>query len=285
MNIIVDCNYLGYVNRFALSEGLSYRGSRTEIIFGFLKNIFHLADKFETHRFLFCWDSKDSLRRKIYPEYKSNRRVDRSEEEKEEDKIVFAQFDELRLSCLPKLGFKNIFYVDGYESDDLIAELVKVYFSTQTNIVVSSDNDLLQLLEYCSLYNISKSQLTTMNEFIRTHGILPSVWSEVKSISGCSSDNVEGISGVGEKTAIKYLKKELKKGKAYQSIESPEGKKIAERNLGLVALPFLGLPVFPIRKEENFNKEDFIKVFEIYGLSSFLKDPTMTKISKQFNLG
>jgi len=80
MLIIIDSNYVAYAQKFALSSGLTYRGGRTEIIFGFLKTVFNMSRKFETERFIFCWDSKDSLRKELYPEYKANRRQNLTEE-------------------------------------------------------------------------------------------------------------------------------------------------------------------------------------------------------------
>ena len=93
MNIIIDSNYLCYINKFSLSNGLSYLGHRTEIIYGFVKNIIELADKFESSNIIFCWDSKKSLRREIYPNYKLNRRQGKDEETLKADMIAFAQFD------------------------------------------------------------------------------------------------------------------------------------------------------------------------------------------------
>ena len=280
INIIVDCNYLCYVCRFALSQGLTYRGRHTEIIFGFLRHILILAEHFESNNFYFCWDSKESVRKELYPKYKANRRPDtRSQEEKELDIIAFKQFNELREKILPELGFRNIFMVEGYESDDLIAILVKKLEGS--NIVVASDNDLLQLLSFCSLYNISKKQLTTKKEFIRKYSIQPETWSEVKALSGCTSDNVSGIPGVGEKTAIKFLTGELTQGKVFSKIH--ESGEIRDRNRLLVSLPLKDIPL-PIYKENILLKSTFLGVFSIYGLVSMSQEKEFMKWVRIFNL-
>ena len=83
MLVIVDSNYIGYVSAFALSQGMSYRGSNTEVIFGFLRQIISIAIKFQPDQIAFCWDSRNSKRKEILPEYKENRKKDRTEEEKE----------------------------------------------------------------------------------------------------------------------------------------------------------------------------------------------------------
>ncbi|MFH1547636.1 MAG: hypothetical protein ABIC57_04060, partial [bacterium] len=79
-------------------------------------------------------------------------------------------------------------------------------------------NDLFQLLDYCTLYNISTKTLTTKEEFERNYSISSRKWHLVKTIAGCSSDNVSGAKGVGEKTAIKYLNNELKAGVKFNTI-------------------------------------------------------------------
>lgn len=280
MNIIIDCNYIAYTCRFALSEGLTYRGNRTEIIFGFLKEILSLSEHFNSDDFFFCWDSRESERKKLYPSYKANRRPDdRPQEEKELDAIAYKQFDEIRTKVLPDLGFKNIYMLEGYESDDLMAILSKQL--PGPNIVVSNDKDMYQILSYCSLYSVSKKQLTTKIEFERTFKIKPEEWSEVKALAGCSGDNVEGIPGVGEKTAIKYLKGELNKGKVFTKIE--ESKTIRDRNRVLVSLPFKDMPL-PVYKKNRLLARTFLGVFSTYGLLSMSQGILWSKWTKFFNL-
>jgi DNA polymerase I len=264
--IIIDSNYLCYISKFSLSQGLTYRGGRTEIIYGFLKNIISLSKKFETNDFVFCWDSKHSKRKTIFPGYKAKRHSDRTEEEKELDAIAYSQFDKLRISVLPNLGFSNIFYSAGYESDDLMASLV-IHNPNINNIIVSSDEDLFQLLDYCSIYNFSKKTIMNKNLFIRTYQIEPKQWAEIKCIAGCSSDNVPGVSGVGEKTAIKYIRGILKSSsKAFDSIKS---RSLEEEFLTrkLVTLPFPGTKELKLYNN-TLSDEKFKLVCNEYGIKS-----------------
>lgn len=279
MNIIVDSNYVCYINKFSLSSGLSYRGNRTEIIYGFVKNIIELADRFESSNIIFCWDSKKSLRREIYPNYKLNRRQDKDEETLKADMIAFAQFDQLRKEVLPALGFSNVFMQDGYESDDLIASIV-INSSNCKNIVVSSDNDLLQLLDYCSLYNFTKKRITTKNIFIREHKIEPSQWVDVKTLAGCSTDHVEGINGVGEKKAIDYLKNKLVSGKTFDKIKAYDlDKKELVRKL--VQLPFEGTMKCEL-KNNSFDETKYLNVCNKYGFTSLTTDKNIDRWTKIF---
>jgi len=282
ITIIIDANYLCYVNRFALSQGLSYRGNHTEIIFGFLRHVNELARHFGTKIFIFCWDSHKSLRKEIYPEYKANRRVNQTEEENELDQIAYTQFNEIKDIILSKIGFNNIFYKEGYESDDIIASVVKN--QPGRYIVVASDNDLFQLLDYCSLYNIVKKSLTTKIIFEREHKISPDKWYLVKAIAGCGADNVSGVQGVGEKTAIKFISGLLKTGKILSRIESPDGVEIFQRNSKLVTLPFDGTGTFEINNNEQFIEKDFEMVCEEYGFESLLSPRYLQTWIKLFNM-
>ena len=135
------------------------------------------------------------------------RRPDLTEWEKEEWEIAFDQFKQLRKRILPRIGFNNNHLQTGYEADDLIAKYVKD--NAEELVIASADNDLLQLLYFADFLNLSKNKLITSKSFFSEYGILPAQWGMVKQIAGCSSDNVKGIQGVGEITAIKYLKGEL----------------------------------------------------------------------------
>jgi 5'-3' exonuclease len=278
MFLILDCNYVSYVCAFALSRGMSYRGSRTEVIYGFMKQLFSLFENFEASQVVFCWDSRVSKRREIYPEYKSNRHKDLSEDEKESRELVYDQFDEIKKNVLPFLGFANIFEVSGYESDDLIASLVKSnHHDPGQTIVISSDADLYQLLGKCSLYSITKAQTTDIDIFKRHYGISPEQWVEVKAIAGCSTDHVKGVVGIGEKKAIAYLTGKLARGKMLQKILESQG--IIKRNIPLVELPFAGTPTPKLRRN-SLMMDNFMIVAETYGMASFLEKKNLIRWEK-----
>jgi DNA polymerase I len=266
--IIIDSNHLCYINFFGMSEGLSYKGNSTGIIFGFLRHVLELAETFHDTNIIFCWDSKESLRKKIYPDYKANRRENLTEEQKEENQIAYSQFNKLRELDLPFMGFNNNFHAEGYESDDIIAQIV--IDNVETPIVVTNDKDMLQLLDNCYMYNISKKEHYTKELFIREYGIRPKRWVNVKALAGCSTDNVKGIDKVGELTAIKYLKGELKPAsKAYQKIITFDSALTRK----LIELPFEGCPDFKSQiKENSLTEEKFKSIFEACGFESFLKN-------------
>jgi DNA polymerase-1 len=270
--ILLDCNYLCHRAKHTTGE-LSYKGNVTGTIYGFLESLIGFQDLFNSCDFVFCWDSRTSKRKEIYSEYKANRqRKEYTKEDMEFDKAFRKQMSKLRTTYLPMIGFKNIFIQKGYESDDIIASICNNNEKRKNNneiVIVSSDSDLFQCVSYCtSLYNPQTNKMLTLQNFKRQYGINPVRWGLVKSLAGCVTDNVKGIKGVGEKTAVKYLLNKLKKdSKAYKSISSPEGIKIFNRNKELVILPFKNTNTFRLRKD-NLSEIGWKKVTDMLGMKS-----------------
>ena len=218
MKILIDSNALAHKAKHTLGE-LTTETMKVGIIFGFLGQLYKLANDYSTNDIIFTWDSNKSHREKLFPAYKENRRTVKEEktpEEKEEDKLTYHQFDLLHDEVLPMLGAVNNYKISGYEGDDLIASVV--YANPNDDFVIATgDEDMYQLLgdgvsiRKCSIDNKGKKKyyLYTEELFTKEFGIDPLDWIEVKALAGCKSDEVPGIKGIGEKTAIQYLKKEL----------------------------------------------------------------------------
>ncbi len=158
----------------------------------------------------------------------------------------FKQFNLLRDHLLFEVGFQNVFVKTGFEADDLMARLAATQGKTT---IVTGDEDLYQVLSpLVSIYSPGKKKEITKASFIQEYGITPEQWVEVKKIAGCTSDMIPGVPGVGEKTAIKYLRGELKEThKTYQAILAST--EIIERNDWLVRLPLPGTPQLQIRDD------------------------------------
>lgn len=281
--LIIDCNNLAYSSFYTFGD-LSYQEKKTGVIFGVIQKIISLAKKFETNNFIFCWDSKKSYRKLIYPEYKANRRKDLTEQENADLQLAFEQFTELRTKTLPAMGFKNNLMQVGYEADDLIAKVVSENCN-QELWIVSTDQDMYQLLDKASMYNHKTKKKILYKDVVREYSATPSLWAEVKAVAGCSSDNVKGIKRVGEMTAIKYLQDRLSDGKIKNRIQSKEGQEIIEKNRMLVYLPFQGRKKLNVKlKEDSLGKDKFIEVFIRYGFESLLKKDVVEKWTKIFNL-
>jgi len=264
---------------------LDFESQKTGIIFGFLRQLLKLSQLYPKSDFIFCWDSKTSLRKKIYSEYKANRKKENTEEEKEADSIAYAQFELIKTYVLPEIGYRNIFEYEGYESDDIFAQIVYGNYDEDIIVIVTSDEDMYQLLfGNVWIYNPGKKKEYTEDQFITEYNIFADDWIDVKAIAGCTSDNVKGIEGVGKKTAIKYLIGELSKdSKLHKKIVSDEGKKIIRRNIKLVRLPYIGTPI-PKFSGDQLSLDKFMTVCQRYGFYSILAPKELRKWEEHLRL-
>ena len=287
--IVVDCSTLAYAAYYSYGH-LSYNNEPTGVIFGFLSKMLLIAETFQTNSFIFCWDSEtELLREQDYKGYKEKRR---NKELTEEEKISFIsihkQRDELRNSVLPRMGFRNSFIADGFEADDLLAVYSIKLAKRFPVVMVTTDYDMFQCLNCCSIYNPSKKTTYTLRQFKEEFRIDPNQWAMAKAIGGCDSDNVKGIQGISDpkkptSKSLKYLRGELTKGKVLAKIEGSEGQTIIKRNLPIVTTPYkpekLSRAIF---RRDNLTIERFISIFEIYGCYSFLKRDKLNKWRELF---
>lgn len=280
MNVIIDCHYLCHRAFHATKGRLTFDGEQTGVIYGVLVELQQLRSRFNTNQLIFCFDSPKSLRENIYPEYKSSRR-NRTYTEDEETTItqLRKQIVALRTEILPDLGYINIFQEDGYEGDDLIFQVRE--FTTkkkQEAVVVTGDSDLYQVINSRTiLYNPNTKAIMNLAKFKEKYGIHPDEWALVKAIAGCSSDDIAGISGVGEVTAIKYLTGQLNKtGVTYQKIKA--GWDVIESNLSLVELPFAGCPSVVISEQQEIREKIWRSVVDKYGIRLLMKPLTQGEL-------
>lgn len=272
--LVLDCHYLCH-RALHTSGSLSWKNQATGIIFGFLKSISVLKDEFQTDSVAFCFEHRHLFRRDLFPDYKRKRKTrEKSEEEQKLYESFGIQVCELRKRYLPGIGFKNIFSYRGMESDDVMASIAKNLPAGDSAVLVTSDYDMLQCLsESVSMYSPQKRKLFTESWFRKTYKLPPHKWAVVKAIAGCSGDGVPGIRGVGEVTALKYLRGELPQdSNAVRAILSKDGKATIRRNRELVELPFKGCPV-PELKGDCVTRKSWLSVCEALGMKSIASRP------------
>jgi len=271
--LVLDCNFICHKLKHSMGA-LKYGEKPTGVIYGFLKQIPFLQDMFNTDSIIFCWDSKSSKRKEIFPGYKAkraNKYKELTPEEYEFEQEFRRQMKKLRRNYLPEIGYKNVFVQKGYEGDDIIASVCKNLPRDDEAIIITSDQDMYQLLSpRVRMYNGTSYPLVTAKSFKKKYGIYPKQWIDVKTLAGCSTDEVPGIKGVGEITAIKYILGTLKETtKVYKRIKD----EALEQSLlvrSLVCIPFAGTKVFKLR-DDKISKEGWKKVCKMLGMNS-IKD-------------
>ena len=252
--LVLDMDFLCHRAFYATGD-LEFRGNKTGIVYGVLREILNLQERFRTDRIAFCWDSGDPIRREIYPAYKLNRQhFNLDPQDGENRRQMRKQMHALRTEYLQEIGFRNIFHQDGYEADDVVASICLNLPPNTSAIVVSSDQDLYQLLNHkVSMWNPAKKALIDEKSFTSFHKIEPARWHLVKAMAGCTSDNVKGIPGIGEVLAARFLQGEIKQdSKVYRKVI--DGETVWKKNLPVVKLPFPGTRVFGLREDEVTRK-------------------------------
>src|SRR6185436_3339106 len=132
---------------------------------------------------------------------------------------------------------------DGYEADDLNASICHAH-PKRRKVIVSADSDLYQLLQdnwprkgSTRVYHPITQITLDAGGFEIRYGINPQQWARLKAIAGCSSDEIPGVPGVGEKTAAKFLQG----NGGPRSVGIAFEAKLINRNLQLTTLPFPGV--------------------------------------------
>jgi len=280
--ILIDANNIAYMAYHSLGE-LADGEILTGTVFGFLNMVNSIAQRHGT-AMVFCFDSKKNIRKRVLPSYKGTRHKDLTEEKLIELHHMHRQLTQIRREILPQMGFKNIKIKSGYEADDLIAYYALKYYKRKT-IIVSTDKDLYQLLgRKVSIYNPKTKKEFTVDDFRRAYGISPKEWSRVKSIAGDSSDNIKGIAGVGEKTALKYIKGILPTTtKAYENIKVNQ--KEINLNMRLINLPYLGGRELKfVYKKNRLSRKKFISTFDKLRFIHFLKEENFERWERNFRI-
>lgn len=223
--VLLDGNSLAYRAFFALPLLTNDNGIHTNAVYGFtmmLQNI--LADEKPTH-ILVAWDAgKTTFRHTTYGEYKGGRQKTPPE--------LSEQFPYLR-KLLDAYQIPQ-YELDQYEADDIIGTLSKTGDADQAEVVViSGDKDLTQLASGHTTVYITRKGMTDIEKYTPDHvrekyGIEPHQIIDMKGLMGDASDNIPGVPGVGEKTALKLLIEYGSIENVYQSLDKITAKKLNE---------------------------------------------------------
>lgn len=268
---LIDTSWLAHRARYVI-RGLEFKGRATGITFGFFEQLRAVCfdRRVLTNKVALCFDSHYSLRHETFPEYKKRRANFRSPEEQEDVAKMHEQLRVLRKTILPECGFRT-YMQTGLESDDLLAQAAKQLEGCGGSIIITSDSDLYQCINlFAHWFDPSRDIYLDPPEFWVKFEVHPTDWLVVKCLSGCHSDNIPGIKGIGKKTAIQYILGELNStSPRYTSIVSKEGKKTISRNRKLIELPNRHTAPMEL-PEPNYNPKAFFKWCKELGFDSFL---------------
>lgn len=220
--ILVDGNNLLFRSYFATAyTGNTMRNSKgfpTNGLYGLVNMLNKIIREEKPEYMLVAFDKGKTFRHEKYLDYKGGRN-----ETPDDLKRQFSVAKKL----VPLMGIK-CFEIDNYEADDIIGTyskmaLIDPEFETT---IVSSDKDLLQLInEETEVKLLKQKDYIRMNEetFIDTYGIKPIRMIDLKGLMGDASDNIPGVKGIGEKTALKLLQEYDSLENVYNNIDNIKG--------------------------------------------------------------
>ena len=220
--ILVDGNNLMFRSYYATlysgSMMTNSEGFPTNALYGFVNMMNKIISEENPEYIMVAFDIGKTFRHEKYDYYKGKR------DETPED--LKKQFPVAK-KILNAMGIKY-FELAGYEADDIIGTFAKKVDEEAEFVatIVSSDKDLLQLIsEDVDVKLLKQKDYIRMNRevFMNTYGLEPIKMIDLKSLMGDQSDNIPGVKGIGEKTAIKLLQTYSSLDGVYQNIENIKG--------------------------------------------------------------
>ncbi|HFU4377044.1 TPA: DNA polymerase I [Streptococcus suis] len=210
------------IDRFKNANGL-----HTNAIYGFNLMLDHMMKRIEPTHILVAFDAgKTTFRTEMYADYKAGRAKTPDE--------FREQFPFIR-QMLDAMGVKY-YELAQYEADDIIGTLDKMAERTDIPFdvtIVSGDKDLIQLTDENTVVEISKKGVAEFEEFTPAYlmdkmGITPAQFIDLKALMGDKSDNIPGVTKIGEKTGLKLLMEHGSLDGIYENIDSMKASKMKE---------------------------------------------------------
>lgn len=209
-NIVIDGNSLMHRAFYALPLLQNTKGLYTNAIYGFMNMLFKVIENYSPTYIIVAFDRKvPTFRHLEYMEYKAGRKKTPEE--------LIPQFPILK-EILHAMNIL-ILEIDGYEADDILGTVSKCGEEKGIDtLIITGDRDAFQLISKNTHVLFTRKGVTEADEydeikFHEVYGLLPAQMIHVKGLMGDASDNIPGVPGIGEKTAIKLIKE-------YGSIEN-----------------------------------------------------------------
>lgn len=223
--LLIDGNSLLFRAYFATAySGNVMRrsdGIATNAIFGFANMLEKLQADHDFTHLLVAWDAgKVTFRTEKYADYKGTR------DSAPDDLVPQFQF------AREYLASENIHQVEvkGFEADDIVGTYAKMAEVAGFEVtIITGDKDMLQLVDTNTRVRIARKGVSEFSDYtptvlLETMGLVPSQIIDMKGLMGDSGDNIPGVPGVGEKTALKLLLEHKTVEGVYENIEQVKGK-------------------------------------------------------------
>ena len=296
--ILLDGNSLSYRAFYAMPALKNKKGLYTNSVYGFTLMLERILEDTKPKYALVAFDKgKETFRHKSYEAYKGTR-------DKTPTELV-EQFGYVR-ELIESYGIKYEEHFD-YEADDIIGTYAKIAEKAGLEvIIVSGDKDLTQLASdnitvYYTKRGVTEIDYYTPDFINEKYGLTPQQIIDMKGLMGDKSDNIPGIPGVGEKTAIKLLTEYETVENVLENIDNISGKKLKERLTEgkedailskKLATIFTDVPVDNKiedltfkenreKKKELFEKLEFVSFLRKLSQENSVEDPSETETGEE----
>ena len=260
-------------------------GKYTNAVYGFLAILFKLIEDTNPKYMAVAFDLKaPTARHKLYEGYKANRKG-MPDELAEQMPLIKEILRAMNIDIVEK---------EGYEADDVLGTLSRYGEKQGLHVtILSGDRDTFQLATDHVTIRIPRTKggktetdLFDRNKIIETYGIEPIQLIEVKGLQGDSSDNISGVPGIGEKTALSLIQKYGSIDNLYDKVEKNEddlkgkqrekikdNKELAElsKTLGTINLEVPIEDTLEQFKVEEWDKEKVLKLFKELNFNRYIE--------------
>lgn len=277
--MLIDGNSIAYRAFFALPLLNNDKGIHTNAIYGFTMMLSKIIEEEKPTHILVAFDAgKTTFRHETFKEYKGGRQKTPPE--------LSEQFPFIR-ELLDAYGIER-YELPNYEADDIIGTLSlqaeKDGFEVK---IISGDKDLTQLASEHITVGITRKGITDIENYTPEHiqekyGLTPLQIIDMKGLMGDTSDNIPGIPGVGEKTALKLLHEFHSVENVLNSVEEVSGKKLKEKLAEHKDLAIISKQLATITREapidididnityEGYDQNKLISLYKELGFQSLL---------------
>lgn len=277
--VLIDGNSIAYRAFFALPLLNNDKGIHTNAVYGFTMMLLRILEDEKPSHIMVAFDAgKTTFRHKTFSEYKGGRQKTPPE--------LSEQFPFIR-EVLDAYRIKR-YELENFEADDIIGTLSKKAEEDGYEVkVISGDKDLTQLSSEKTTVAITKKGITEIEEYTPEHikekyGLTPKQIIDMKGLMGDTSDNIPGVPGVGEKTAIKLLAEFETLEKLLESIDQVSGKKLKEKLEEFKDQAIMSKELATITREapvtvqleefeyDEFDRDKVVQLFKELGFNSLL---------------
>src|SRR3989338_4047929 len=196
--LLIDGTSYIYRAFYAIPHLSNSKGLPTNAIYGFAQMLLKVIKDFKTDHIAVAFDVKGpSFRHKLYEEYKAHR-PEMPDNLKPQIPYIKEIVKAFNIPCLE---------LEGYEADDIIGTISKHMKERGLEvIIIAADKDMLQLIDdNTTIVDTMKDKKFDKKDVMERFGVEPDRVVEIMGLAGDTSDNIPGVKGIGEKTAIKLI--------------------------------------------------------------------------------